>query len=130
MGDPGGVLLEWEMTQHYMDVRLPLPDTPEMEPFRAEDPVTAEWDAKRQRPPYWWRNLSFHQAQALKEAATEAARHYPWGKTREEAKASGWRPSIYSQVLFEEADYEALMRFLAQADPNNAENVRSAQPVV
>lgn len=119
---------EWELVQHYMDVRYPLPDLPQYEPFRADDPVTAEWDRRRGRPPYWWRNISRHQFRALREAARDPCYDYPWGKTREQAKAEGWQPSIYSQVLFEEASYEDLMEFLAEADPTNADNIRAPEP--
>ena len=130
VGDPTGIFIEWEVTQQYMDVRYPMPDLPEFEQFRAHDPVTAEWDRRRGRPPYWWRNLSIDQMVALNNTARSAAQDYPWGKTREEAKAEGWQPSIYSQVLFEEASYDDLMAFLAEADPNNADNIRAAEPVV
>ena len=129
VGDAKGLLLQWELTQHYMDVNYPIPDLPEYEPFRGADPVTREHDRRRGRPPYWWRNMGVKQMRALKNASSEAARAYPWGKTREEAKAEGWQPSIYSQVLFEEASYDDLMAFLAEADPNNADNIRAAEPV-
>lgn len=122
------VWIKWEELQHYMDIRWPMPDTPECEPYRGEEAVTADWDQRRERPPYWWRNISLDQFMALQDASSKAANAYPWGKTREEAKAEGWQPSIYSQVLFEEASYEDLMQFLAEADPKNAENIRAPEP--
>ena len=87
------VWLRWELLQHYMDVRWPLPEVPECEPFRADDPTTAEADQRRGRPPYLLGNISEVQFHHLQHEASKAAANYPWGKTREEAKADGWEPS-------------------------------------
>ena len=51
------VLATWDMLQCYMDVTQPLPDTPRLEPFRHQDPVTAEHDKRIGRNPRYWRDL-------------------------------------------------------------------------
>ncbi|MCX4029289.1 hypothetical protein [Spartinivicinus marinus] len=53
-------LADWDTLQRFMDISQPLPDIPQLEPFRALDPVTAEYDkaGKRGRPDDYWANLS------------------------------------------------------------------------
>jgi hypothetical protein len=85
--------LWWEFFQQYMDISKPLPDIPEMEPYRARDPVTAEYDRRTGRDPNYWARMSLEEARRRQEAAGKAAASFPWGKTREEALASGWKPS-------------------------------------
>jgi hypothetical protein len=118
------VWLRWELVQHYMDVRWPLPEVPECEPFRADDPTTAEADQRRGRPPYLLGNISEVQFHHLQHEASKAAANYPWGKTREEAKADGWEPSKYSQLQFGEISYEAFTDYLHEIDPDHNHRVK------
>ena len=85
--------IEWEFYQRFMDISKPLPDLPEYEPHRNKDPVTAEYDKRVGRPKDFWKNMDYEEAVKLKERSAEAARTFPWGKTRKEAIASGWKPS-------------------------------------
>ena len=85
--------LEWEFYQRFMDISKPLPDLPEYEPHRHKDPVTAEYDKRVGRPKDFWKNMDYEEAEKLQERSAEAARTFPWGKTRKEAIASGWKPS-------------------------------------
>ncbi|MCP8463979.1 hypothetical protein NK553_08485 [Pseudomonas sp. ZM23] len=48
------VLALWDLLQNYMDTSRPLPDTPALEEYRAQDPVTAEHDRKTGRNPRYW----------------------------------------------------------------------------
>ena len=47
----------WDMFQNFMDTSRPLPDIPLWEEFRPNDPVTAEYDKKTNRPPRYWRDM-------------------------------------------------------------------------
>ncbi|WP_163836723.1 hypothetical protein [Spartinivicinus ruber] len=53
-------LADWDTLQRFMDISQPLPDIPQLEPFRALDPVTSEYDkaGKRGRPDDYWANIS------------------------------------------------------------------------
>lgn len=49
-------LTDWDTLQRFMDVSQPLPDIPQMEPFRELDPVTDEYDKQGKRgcsKDYW-----------------------------------------------------------------------------
>ncbi len=87
------VYLEWEALVQFMDVSQPLPDQPIIEPARQFDPVTALYDKKTSRPKHFWRGMCEEEFAAHREAARQAAKEFPWGKTREQALASGWKPS-------------------------------------
>ncbi|PSW05088.1 hypothetical protein [Photobacterium lipolyticum] len=49
----------WDMLLRFMDIEEPLPDIPELEPFRHLDPTTVEYDqtGKRGRPDNYWHDL-------------------------------------------------------------------------
>lgn len=51
---PQEVCALWDLLQNYMDTSRPLPDTPALEEYRANDPVTAEHDRKTGRNPRYW----------------------------------------------------------------------------
>jgi len=87
------VYLEWERLHQFMDISQPLPDRIVTEPARQFDPVTAEYDSKTGRPKHLWRDMDREELRERREAARKAAKDFPWGKTREQALASGWRPS-------------------------------------
>lgn len=96
------VYLEWERLHQFMDISQPMPDRVITEPARQFDPVTAEYDKKQSRPKHFWRDMSDEEFEIRREAARKAAKDFPWGKTREQAMASGWKPSeqrINWQVL-------------------------------
>ncbi|GEM_PF-3520157 len=97
MAEPWKAYLAWEYWQQYMDISKPLPDSPRMEPYRSRDPFTAEFDKKHKRPTDYWKNTDIDQAWDMKTHALKAAATYPWGTTREQALAQGWRPSGYGE---------------------------------
>ncbi|MGD8570601.1 MAG: hypothetical protein PVJ39_21110 [Gammaproteobacteria bacterium] len=84
---------DWEFWQQYMDISQPLPDIPKLEPYRDRDPVTADWDKQHHRPKDYWKNLDMDKARAMQRKSRQAAEVYPWGLSRDEAMAAGWRPS-------------------------------------
>ncbi|MDF1724215.1 MAG: hypothetical protein P1U59_06815 [Alcanivorax sp.] len=87
------VYLEWENLSQFMDISQPLPDTLINEPARPFDPVTAEYDKKNGRPKHFWRDMSREELHARYKAACQAAKDFPWGKTRDQALAQGWKSS-------------------------------------
>ena len=98
------VYLEWERLHQFMDISQPIPDRVITEPARQFDPVTAEYDEKHDRPKHFWRDMSDEEFEIRREAARKAAKDFPWGKTRKQALASGWKPSEHRidwQVLKE-----------------------------
>lgn len=94
---PWEINIEWELVQQFMDISKPLPDIPSVEPFRDKDPITAELDKKHGRPSLYWRDIDIEKAEQMHEASYKAASEYPWGLTREQAIASGWRPSGFGE---------------------------------
>ena len=88
-----GVYLAWEELQQFMDVSQPLPDTVYNERFRPFDPVTVEFDRQTNRKPDHWRRFDNRTYLDYCVVASDAAKDYPWGKTREQALAEGWKPS-------------------------------------
>lgn len=70
--------LRWEFYQHYMDVTRPLPDVPELEPYRHLDPTTREWDKQQGRPKDYWLNMDPETYKAMVEAAGVKAETYPF----------------------------------------------------
>ena len=87
---------EWELLQQYMDISRPLADIPYYEKYRHLDPATAEYDKKWGRPKDFWYNMDMELADHMRMQSDKAAQSYPWGCTREEALAQGWRSSPYS----------------------------------
>lgn len=75
----------WDMLQRYMDVSQPLPDIPQVEPFRHLDPTTKAYDeaGKRGRPATYWRDLyansSEEELKALREAHRAEVDGAHWG---------------------------------------------------
>ncbi|AQZ93482.1 hypothetical protein ACFSB1_12570 [Halopseudomonas phragmitis] len=47
----------WDFWQQYMDISKPLPEVPDLEPFRHLDPTTAEHDQRTGRPARYWRDM-------------------------------------------------------------------------
>ncbi len=66
----------WDMLQRYMDVSQPLPDIPQVEPFRHLDLTTKAYDeaGKRGRPATYWRDLYTHSSEEELKALREAHR--------------------------------------------------------
>lgn len=50
--EPHGAV--WDFLQNYMDITKPLPDIPELEEYRALDPVTVQYDQQTNRPADYW----------------------------------------------------------------------------
>jgi hypothetical protein len=116
MPEPWQAYLAWEYWQQYMDISQPLPDTPRMEPYRSRDPVTAEHDAKYQRPADYWKTMDVDLARAMKLASIKAAAAYPWGATRQQALALGWRPSGVGEGNLSEKAIARWREMLAKKD--------------
>jgi hypothetical protein len=135
--EPGGSLYDkampchvWETLAAYMDVTRPIPDTPDLEWMRPLDATTRDHDAECGRPPRFWHAMTIDQFESLTERAKTALEAFPWGKSREQAKAEGWHPSRMSQVEFGEMSYDELGDYLARVDPENgspAQKGREAQ---
>lgn len=51
--------------EQFMNINRPLPDLPHLEWCRHKDPVTAAYDKKHNRDPYFWRNKSFAEIQEM-----------------------------------------------------------------
>ncbi len=86
--------IEWEYLQQYMDISKPLPDIPELEPYRHLDPTTAEHDRKTGRPPHYWRDMDLDQVAWEQKKGIEVAKNFHWGMSREQALTSGWQPIV------------------------------------
>jgi len=63
--DPRTAFADWTLLQWFMDVNLPLPDSPETEPYRHLDPTTADYDKKTGRPERYWRDMNYYKAEKL-----------------------------------------------------------------
>ena len=50
------VCMEWDFIQQYMNISMPLPDIPKLEPYRHLDPTTAAYDKQQNRLPHYWRD--------------------------------------------------------------------------
>lgn len=90
--------LEWEYYRQFMDVSKPLPDVPHLEPDRALDPTTAEWDRRMGRPSDFWRSMSEETYEELKTQSAAEAGSFPWGSRRYDAMFAGWQPSCYGII--------------------------------
>ena len=84
-GSIAQLYVAWDMLQRYMDVSHPLPDIPQVEPFRHLDPTTKAYDeaGKRGRPATYWRDLyansSAEELKALREAHRAEVDSTAWG---------------------------------------------------
>lgn len=73
------------MLKRYMDVRQPLSNVPELEPFRHLDPTNKAYDeaGKRGRPTTYWRDLYANsreeELKALREAHCAEVDSTAWG---------------------------------------------------
>ncbi|MEH6491693.1 hypothetical protein [Halopseudomonas sp.] len=65
----------WDYLQNYMDITQPLPDTPQMEPYRHLDPTTAEYDRQTGREPRYWRDMDDDTFNAKVREMTERIPH-------------------------------------------------------
>lgn len=71
---------EWEFLQQYMDISMPLPDVPSLEPYRHLDPTTAAYDKQHSRPPHYWRDIDMNQLEKERQEGIQAIEDYPWEK--------------------------------------------------
>ncbi|MCC5881010.1 MAG: hypothetical protein JJU25_00030 [Halomonas sp.] len=80
----------WDMLQRYMDISQPLPDIPQVEPFRHLDPTTKAYDeaGKRGRPATYWRDLYAKSSEAELKALRDAHR------AEVDSTAWGGRPDL------------------------------------
>jgi hypothetical protein len=76
------VHLEWEFLQQYMDTSMPLPDVPELEPYRHLDPTTAAYDKEHNRPPHYWHDMPLEQVEKEQKEGAEVVKNYPWSRLR------------------------------------------------
>lgn len=98
--DPWVLHVDWEYYQQFMDVSKPLPDVPVLESERALDPTTVAWDAKAGRPQGFWAKTPSEAFKQLMSESWDAAKAFPWGSTRKEAIAKGWKPSRYGEQTY------------------------------
>jgi len=114
----GGVMekataaLDWEKLQHYMDVNRPMPELPDLEGIRGDDPVTAESDQLRGRPQRLWGEMRLGAFLDLTDASGRAAKQFPFGITRRQALAEGWQPSLYGRLVAGELTYREFVAWL------------------
>ena len=85
------VYLSWELVQQFMDISQPLPDTPEFEPFRHLDPVTAEWDKHHNRPPKLYAQMPDRIWDKLTKKVWEYEKGFKWGASRQQNINNGWQ---------------------------------------
>ncbi len=71
--NPHYCFLEWEKVLRFADTSLPLPDSPDLEPFRHLDPITRRFDKKQKRPTHFWRSMHKKQKLAIEEQITDEA---------------------------------------------------------
>ncbi|MFN2354925.1 MAG: hypothetical protein ABR512_10430 [Desulfopila sp.] len=71
---------EWEYYQQYMDISMPLPDTPDLESYRHLDPATAAYDKKHNRPPHYWHDIPIEQVKNQRDEGSAAVRNFPWNR--------------------------------------------------
>ena len=67
--------------KEFMDISKPLPDVPELEAYREQDPVTVEYDKKTGRNPRYWRDMSLEELQANVEEKKKKLRFW-FGKDK------------------------------------------------
>ncbi|MFT7528713.1 MAG: hypothetical protein ACI9LY_003876 [Arenicella sp.] len=94
-GDETGIqqdiFMKWEHIQQYMDASQPLPDVPELEPFRHLDEVTAGWDKQHQRPPKLFEEMTDRTFSKYINKILDYSNGFNWGETRESAIRRGWQ---------------------------------------
>jgi hypothetical protein len=86
----GHSLIFLELVNHFMDVSRPLPDIPELEPYRHLDSTTREWDKENSRLERLWRDMLYEEYEALVEASLQAVESYPFLNPRL-VKKKGWK---------------------------------------
>ncbi|WP_298775412.1 hypothetical protein [uncultured Shewanella sp.] len=59
----GDAMAFWDFIQCYMDISQPLPDSPLLEAYRQQDPVTREHDKQSGRPERYWRDMTHDEIQ-------------------------------------------------------------------
>ncbi|MCK4609385.1 MAG: hypothetical protein KAT71_07880 [Gammaproteobacteria bacterium] len=59
------LLLYHHYYSQFMDISKPIPDVPQLEPFRHLDPVTAEYDKRTGRPEHCWQNKTEAEIDAM-----------------------------------------------------------------
>ena len=73
----------WEFIQHFMDISKPLPDVPQLEPYRHLDPVTAQYDKEHNRPKDYWRNKDPNEVNKEWGEAHKRGMKFPFGAMRD-----------------------------------------------
>jgi len=97
---------EWEEIQHFMDISKPLPDIPTYDFARENDPVSAAYDKKYNRPKDYWKNCDLKKFQEIELASIKAGETFPWGQTRAQAIQSGWKSSGFGEGDWRESQKE------------------------
>ncbi len=82
----------WEYFQQFTDPFRPLPDVPELEPFRQYDEATACWDMYLDRPPKLFEEMTDGVFEQYREALQPYAESYDWRISRDENIKNGWQP--------------------------------------
>jgi hypothetical protein len=71
---------EWEYYQQFMDISMPLPESPYLEPYRHLDPTTAAYDKKHNRPPRYWRDMSMDKIMEERDKGFEITKNFRWDR--------------------------------------------------
>jgi hypothetical protein len=71
--------VRWEFIQHFMDISKPVPDIPQLEPYRHLDPVTAQYDKEHNRPKDYWRNKDPKEVDKEFKEANKRGMKFPFG---------------------------------------------------
>ncbi len=69
----------WEFLKAFMDVTLPLPDIPELEPLRPYDATTVKWDQENARPKDLYKNMSSETYKKLYERSSSYQQNFANG---------------------------------------------------
>jgi hypothetical protein len=69
---------EWEFFQQFMAINLPLPDTPQFEPYRHLDPTTEAYDRQHGRARFFWRNMNDATLGDESDESSAIIENYPW----------------------------------------------------
>ena len=72
------VLAYWDLIRQYMDVTKSLPDIPLFEAHRQLDLTTRTQDEKKARDPFYWRNMSEEDYEAIKRENRTALANHSW----------------------------------------------------
>jgi len=119
--NPNYCYMDWELIQRFADNTLPLPDLPDIEAYRHLDPLTIEYDKKRNRPEYYWRKMHKRQQTDIKTELLKEADDFPFLSANDNPKRHGqkeiekpWLKWPISQKYFDEEAAKPLWKTRAK----------------